>query len=505
MRLNQIPLFKNGLTYFYLFLLSLSIYAIRSSGPSDLEGYAQNRNIGYVIDLVWEQQWLLQYDVQGRICSKPPLHTWLTGVPATIFGINRFSLTLISFLSIFALSALIYAWGKNTFGKSAAFAAAVIFLLAPATWKQIALVRTDALFSLLIFLAAWSAWSSWQEAKPAYAFWIFSALATLTKGPLGLVLAAFGLMAIFWERHSGFRDGPYPRMIWKRGLLIWLGLCLCWFIPALLLYKQELYDKMIVNELIRHSTGGDGDLLRHLWNFPKPFIYFIGRFFPFSLLFILSFWRLLWHPASTASERRLERFLACWITAGLLLFSLASHQRADLLYPLWPAAALLAGRELFFWQQRFQFRQRSKVGLLFLVIVIMGPILYLTYHQPPKQRAKVTNYSESIQGAAQSLLASNLPLSELQHINTPVTLQLALKTKQKWQSPEAIAAKLQAEKSLLIILNLQREANFFATLGLGVQAQEVWRWPSTTADSSPWLAAYQLHLSKKPEASDGLK
>lgn len=294
-------------------------------------------------------------------------------------------------------------------------------------------------------------------------------------------------------------------MIWKRGLLIWLGLCLSWFIPALLLYKQELYNKMIVDELIRHSTGGNGHLLRHLWNFPKPLIYFIGRFLPFSMLFILAFWRLLWHPATTTSKRQLERFLACWIAAGLLLFSLASHQRADLLYPLWPAAALLAGQEWLFWQQRYPFLQRSNVKLLFLLIAIMGSILYLTYHHPAKQRAKVINYSNSVQEAAKSLLTSNLPLTELQHVNTPVTLQLLLKTNQKWQSPEAIAAKLQAEKSLLILLNPQKKANFFASLGREVQQQEVWRWPSATAESSAWLAAYRLYPVDKPETPDDLK
>ncbi|OQY64577.1 MAG: hypothetical protein B6D47_13175, partial [Rhodocyclaceae bacterium UTPRO2] len=52
------------------------------------------------------------------------------------------------------------------------------------------------------------------------------------------------------------------------------------------------------------------------------------------------------HPAVDAAARRFERFLFCWIVGGIVLFSLASHHRGDLLLPLWPAAALLAGREM---------------------------------------------------------------------------------------------------------------------------------------------------------------
>ncbi len=38
-------------------VLVLSIYALRLAGPSNLEADAQDRNVGYVMDVVWQGHW----------------------------------------------------------------------------------------------------------------------------------------------------------------------------------------------------------------------------------------------------------------------------------------------------------------------------------------------------------------------------------------------------------------------------------------------------------------
>ena len=72
--------------------LVLALFALRLSGPSNLEADAQHRNVGYVMDVVWEGNWLVQQDIRGRIMSKPPLHTWVAAAFAEIGGINRLCL-----------------------------------------------------------------------------------------------------------------------------------------------------------------------------------------------------------------------------------------------------------------------------------------------------------------------------------------------------------------------------------------------------------------------------
>ena len=74
-------------------LLCLLVFLIRITGPSDLEGYAQHRNIGYVMDMMWGGNWLAQHDIQGRILSKPPLHSWTIAPFAAIFGVDRLAMS----------------------------------------------------------------------------------------------------------------------------------------------------------------------------------------------------------------------------------------------------------------------------------------------------------------------------------------------------------------------------------------------------------------------------
>ena len=57
-------------------------------------------------------------------------------------------------------------------------------------------------------------------------------------------------------------------------------------------------------------------------------------------------------PSQDLKCRTAERFVFCYFFFGLAVFSLASHHRGDLIFPLLPAASLMAGNMA---AQRFQF------------------------------------------------------------------------------------------------------------------------------------------------------
>ena len=117
-----------------------------------------------------------------------------------------------------------------------------------------------------------------------------------------------------------------------------------WFAGAYWQLGPALIDKMIGQELIGHawqkerSTFGSG--------FYKPVGYFLWDTLPWSIALVPAVWHVMRTPAADKSQRRDERFLLCWLTGGMVIFSLAAHQRGNLLLPLLPPAALLAGREI---------------------------------------------------------------------------------------------------------------------------------------------------------------
>ena len=452
--------------------LVLALFALRLTGPSNLEADAQDRNVGYVMDVVWEGHWLVQQDIRGRIMSKPPLHTWAASVFAEIGGINRLTLALPSALAVLAMALLAFHVGRQRYGMLAGGLAGLAVVLAPMMSKHIALVRTDALFALVVALGAFAAHRAWERGGSWTPFWAAAAAATLIKGPLGLVLAAMGLLAWFWERRSDPSASPLKGSHWA-GMGLFLLLTLGWLVPAILSAGQPLVDKLFFEELMGQATGvGKGGFPGR--NLPKPTLYFILRFLPFSLFALYGLWRIVRHPAAEIAARRFERFLFCWIVGGIVLFSLASHHRGDLLLPLWPAAALLTGREMAGLTERIGGRWMGAVLAGLTLFFIAGT--WWTYHDKAARDSEEVRYTVEAERAAPALAARGRAVKQIHHPDTPGTLQLGLGTFRTWISEEeALRLAGDVAPALLAVESPEDFPRLFGTNGPALR--EVFRWP----------------------------
>ncbi|TVP79850.1 MAG: hypothetical protein EA353_05305 [Puniceicoccaceae bacterium] len=454
-----------------LVCLALFLFAIRLTGPTDMEGYAQHRNIGYVMDTVWEGNWLAHQDIQNRVMSKPPVHTWLAGLFSLVFGVDYFAMALPSFLALLALALLVFEIGRRRLDTMAAGFAGLAFLLAPLTAKHIALIRTDALFTLTIALVAWAALRKWERGSTWTLFWAFAAIATMVKGPVGLILGAAGLLAYFWERRT---DPNTPRLTGGghlKGLALFFGIAGGWFIAAWLAWGPDLLDKMLFDELFGQATGARKDSFPGE-NLPKPTLYFLGRFLPFSLFTFYGLWRVCRRPESDPAKRRFERFLFCWIGGGLLMFSLAAHHRPDLLLPLWTAGALLAGREMARLAKRIG-PQRMTIGTAVIASILVATTFW-NYHQLTPKRAEIAQFGIEARQAAEAFATTGLNPHTLYHLDTPVTFQLYLKTFRTWSSPGEISQLIESGEPLLVAVT---EASNYSELFEAEMPEEVFRWP----------------------------
>jgi 4-amino-4-deoxy-L-arabinose transferase-like glycosyltransferase len=363
----------------------LSLFVLRLGAPFNLLDKDQDLTAGYVLDAVVNGNWLCPVDDQGDICSKPPLHTWLAGLVALAGGgrVTETALFLPGALALLLTALLVWRLGDRRFGAPAGLLAALALMASPAGAKMAHLARTDPVFTATVFLAVLAAFHAWESGRGWIWFWLAAAAATLTKGPLGVVLAAGGLLAVIWERRSPRfpEPGGIPASAPRSGLGsgMWVGMALYllvaggWFLLAYGMRGDALLDKMLVRELWGHvsTIGADRHTIPGVGAI-KPMGHFLLRFLPWSLFAFLGFWRVLRRPATAPAERRLERFLFCQFWAGMLLFSLTSHQRPDLEFPLLPAAALLAGRELCRLTDRVTPRRLLVWGCVLWMAVLAG-------------------------------------------------------------------------------------------------------------------------------------
>lgn len=328
----------------FLIFLASALFAILFTAPPDVGQNNERRMVAYVSDAIENGNWMCQHDETGGIASKPPMFCWLSASATALVGhINRLTLYWPTALATLASGIILFCFGKKYLSGRAGFLAAWAYLLSHVALNQMATCRYDGLFAFFVTLAALAAFRAWTTGAGWTWFWVASAGATLTKGPLGLVLAAAGLLAAIWERKSPERKPMKGSHL--LGVLIFLLITGGWFALAYWQVGRALIEKMIYQELFTHVVGKEKENLSGP-GFYKPLLWFITDFAPWSLLAILGMWRAWKNPSPDSGQRRFERFLVCWLAVGLLLFSLGGHQRIRLIYPLIPAGALLAGIQL---------------------------------------------------------------------------------------------------------------------------------------------------------------
>jgi 4-amino-4-deoxy-L-arabinose transferase-like glycosyltransferase len=428
-------------------LLALALFILRLAGPSNFLDQDQERPGTYVLDIVKNGNWLCQRDLNGEITSKPPLYTWLCALVALARNqVDEFSLYLPGALAAWGTAWLIFAFGRPVFGPRAAFFAALASMLCTAGLKEFGLARTDGVFAFTVTATALLGFRAWTHGQGWTAFWLMASAATLAKGPLGPVLAAAGFLAIYWERRSG---EPLPL---KGNQLLGIGLFLLitcgWFLLAYYSAGKPLIDKMLGKELVGHSVT---DAKQHFPGtlFYQPPLYYLGRGAPWSLLGFYGLWRVWQAPSGETTVRRFERFLFCWFLFGLVLFSLASHQRADLLWPVMSAGALLAGREL----DRLSLRARmiSRVAIAAIVALMLGGFVY--YYFGSRARSAIVRQTVSLKHIVAEVAryrGSEFPLT---HLDEPMGLQVYLNTWHPKVSAEHAAALLRGPEPAFIAVN----------------------------------------------------
>jgi 4-amino-4-deoxy-L-arabinose transferase-like glycosyltransferase len=338
-------------------LLALVLFAIRVSAPHDLLDNDQLKPAHYINDVLLNQAWIVQTDHAGSIASKPPLQVWIGALASLPFERATWATIAIpSLLGMIGVTVLAVAVAHHLFGRVAAWLAGPLVLVSMMGAKQVALIRTDALFGFMVALTAVVAWIAWRSGRRGGvawpAFWGLAALATLTKGPIGPAIASLGLLAAVWPRRFGERTPPTepasaPRLLaWHlSGLAMLLLIAGGWFVLAWADAGQPFIDKLIGAELVGHAVeSGKGDP-PGLGLYKSP-AYFLWWYAPASILAVIGLLRLDLLPRRVApvEHRAVLRFLGLWLVLGLLIFALSPHQRADLLTPMWlPTAVLGAG------------------------------------------------------------------------------------------------------------------------------------------------------------------
>jgi len=279
--------------------------------------------------------------LNGQVYTqKPPLLFWAIAGSGALRGeIDETAARLPSALSAVGTILLVFALGRRLFDRRAAWMSALVFATALKILWQGRFGQIDMLLTFLVTLGVWFWVRGWTEERPGFSllFYPCAGLATLAKGPVGLLPPLLSIVAFLLIERD--REG-LRRLRIPLGLLVWLAIVLAWLVPAYLAGGEAYFRQIAFKQTVTRYANP--------WHHFAPWYYYLtvlpANFFPWSLLLPSAAW-VAW-KRSTGPERRGLLFAACWVVVTIVFFSLSPAKRDVYILTMFPGLALLVGAAL---------------------------------------------------------------------------------------------------------------------------------------------------------------
>ena len=289
-----------------------------------------------------------------KYTEKPPLFFWMVAALAKLRGeVDQLAVRLPSAASAVGTLALLIWFCARFFGRREAFVAGLVLCTSPQFFWLARSGHIDMLLTFLItaslvsFYRFYCGGGWWYGAV----FYGCLALATLAKGPVGMLLPI--LVAVCFAALSGDWRAV-KRLRPALGLPAVAAVVMLWYIPAM--GQASGYDpgSMVLRQIIGrmfHPTSHSVSIF--YWPFYHATVLAYGMA-PWSLL--LPFAAAEAYRARRDKSQTPRLFLLCWSGAIFAFFTLIASKRELYILPMYPAAAALAGIWLTRSETRASFR-----------------------------------------------------------------------------------------------------------------------------------------------------
>lgn len=290
-----------------------------------------------------------------EIPSKPPMFHWLgLGASSLLGGVSELTTRLPSAVLGTALPLLIYFFAASVSRIRCGWLSAIALLFSFEWFRAARTARVDmtltAFLSGALLLFAVMQRSGFTRGRCAV-FWLALAAATLTKGPLGLLLPLLVIVV-----HSALSPGGnMPRETLRHrvarirstfrdlhalpGLAFVFVVSGAWYAAA---YATR-GDAFLETHALRENVFRVLDAERFSSGHSHGVFYLFGQFFLGAFPWSLSAPALAWWLWRGRPLDDTQRFLVVWFVVVFVFFLIPDSKRGVYLLPAYPAAALVFG------------------------------------------------------------------------------------------------------------------------------------------------------------------
>ena len=259
--------------------------------------------------------------------EKPPLLYWLTTLSYRVFGIDEFAARLIPASAAMLGVLATFFFAARLMGLRRGVVAAAILATAPLYAAMAQVLTTDMLLTAFVTIAIFALMLHYLEGGAwCWLAYFAMALATLTKGPVGIALPAAAMLVFLWRERA--LRGSMRRFHAVAGAILMFAIVAPWFI-AVSFREPGFVDFYFIGEHLRRVFDSSFSHGEPAW-FYVPVV--IGGLLPWSMLMPFLTWRRM-------AQNPARRFCAF---AALIIFGAFSASSGKLIPYILPAFPLLA-------------------------------------------------------------------------------------------------------------------------------------------------------------------
>lgn len=304
--------------------------------------------------------------------DKPILYYWLQASAIHLFGLKEWALRFWPALLGVLGCLMTYITGHLLFNRRVGLISAVILATAPLYYGAAHYANLDLEVASLVSISLMSFIVGIHSSARSKTFflmlaYLFSALAVLTKGLIGIAFPAMIIGA--WIVLSN-RWNTLTRMHLFSGLILFAVVALPWYILVQQANPEFFQFFFVKQQVSRFLTTEHFNNRTPAW-FYIPIV-FMGLF-PWCAFVIQAIYqqiKLVWKNRSTYN---VELYLLIWFISIFIFFSIPKSKTIGYILPIFPALALLIGKYLSDHWDALTRSMRSGV-LIFFMLALGGAI-----------------------------------------------------------------------------------------------------------------------------------
>ncbi len=289
--------------------------------------------------------------------DKPPMYYWLVAASYKVFGISEFSARFPSaFLGVLC-TLVVYFAGRRLFNERAGIVGALVLTTSIEFFYLGKAAVTD--MTLLLFLSL--SLLAFIDKKYYWAYF-FAALATVTKGPIGLLFpGAIVFSYILVTRNWALLKA----MSIPSGLVLYALVALPWYIAMYQIHGNPFIETFLgFHNMTRFTSPEHPEGV--LWYYYIP-VLMVG-FFPWTAIMFQSMWASL---RKSKKDFSVLVFLNCWAVVIFMFFTFSQTKLVSYILPMYPPLAMIVGWYIDrLWTQKHE-NSNASWGILLLILSVL--------------------------------------------------------------------------------------------------------------------------------------